>query len=219
MAFDWQQCFADLRLRYEGTYLRVAFPKTPNKREIFYVGAVGQGNENHPFMEMHNSQMGKIVLNYQSECDIYFDYPKPGYFFHQDRMALLFYRIHLRQNKRGLSKQTGQFVSPYGGFFGGEVFSFNEEVVTSAFEERHFPTLPQAISLLEGSALSVPLSSDLALGIHPDAKMGDAYLLWYQTQPIGYYRNGFLVEESQFYQEVLDYVTHKGLHETPVRAA
>ena len=204
MALDRRQLHADFRQRYEHTYIRVKFPNAQQKM-VFYVDAI-QIADKLPILTLNNEDVGAIKLNYDTEADLFFDSPPSGYFFHDDKVALYFSRVCQRQWKRGISSGNTRIGSPYGNYFRLPCAQLQESSLASAFKGivHHFS---EALALLTAQkALSVPISSHLAVGLN--VTDSTTFILWFGYIPIGEVMSGGSVirlHERHFEQEVIDY--------------
>lgn len=206
--FDWEQVTADFRQKFEHTYIRVSL-KEGQPFEVFYVDRVVQGKPT--YLVLSNSNWGEIKINYDTELEVLFDFPRVGYFNFNDKYAAIFNRNFQRQWKRGLCNQTGLICFPYWPFR-NYLPLLCEEAITAAFQPRSICPIYQAANTLEfGSYLSVPLSESLALGL--TVKENNNLLLWFLEQPIGEYikeKNTIKLHAAQMQQEVKDFLTQTG---------
>ena len=206
---DWDQLGKDFIQRYKDTFVRVAF----NSESKYNVMLVEEVAENPLAVTLVNKKLGRIILNYQTDAEFNFEYPEVGYFNFRG-MACIFYRLHLRQWKRGICQNTCRIINPYSEF--GIVGRWDNNPSTAklfaAFRPRRTVALSDALLKLDiGDFLSVPLTSKLAVGLSPSEKYKTP-LLWYLDQVIGrvsVLKSGkakIILGESQFKQEVTDFL-------------
>lgn len=207
--FNWEQVTTDFRQKFEHTYIRVSL-KEDWPLEVFRVGKVVAGKP--AYLILRNNNWGEIKINYDTELEVSFEFPKVGYFALDNKSAGIFTRAFLRQWKRGLCDQTGTFVSPYACFGVNHHPSFNEETVRAAFQPQALCPIYQAANMLAlGSHLSVPLSNCFSLGL--TVKENNNLLLWFLEQPIGEYikkSNTIKLHTAQIEQEVKDFLVQTG---------
>ncbi len=200
MAQNWDQIGRDFAQKYLNTFIRA---KVTGKWEVVFVQEVILGNP--PVLLLKNSTFGDIKLNYDTNFELSFEFPKLGYFLHE-RRAVIFMRQYLRQFRKGIHVHTTNFDCPYAMFIISCQAYLNEELVKSAFESRSLLSLKKAFQKLKDeNLLSVPVTNEMALGIHP---FKDTLLLWYLSTPIAEYiplDDRLILREKVFTQEVTDY--------------
>jgi len=212
MATDWRQISEDFQQKFQGTYIRFSL-KEGQPYQIAFVKRVNLGNP--PYLILTNESLGEWVVNYDTELDIDFQYPKTGIFFLEKRKtACLFTRQFYRQWKRGLCDQTVRISCPYDSILrAGSSIKIEEDVLVSAFLDRETLSPKKAIDILKTkNALSVPLSSYFSIGLHTSAKDSN-YLFWFLLTPVGEYDSGqnkLYIYEPKIKQEVLSYVQRAG---------
>lgn len=200
MAFSWQLLSADLRQRYEHTYVFVT--KSSGEDELFYMERITE-SDSKPTLHLRNNVSGTIVLNYDTSCDISFRFPETG-FFQLGYEALIFQRFSARRYKKGISSDNSEIYAPYD-LFEKRKHAIDEDSINAAFQ-RKFPTFREAVGFLDsGKGICLPLSRYLAIGLSPHAGIQDK-VVWYLETPIAAYReNRVEIKEQHFKQEVLDY--------------
>lgn len=211
MAFDWAQLTADLKQRYEGTYVFVSFP-AEKKEDLFYVEKI-ESTRKEPIIRLRNNEIGQISLNYDTGQELSFRFPEIGYSLFEGKVALYYRRLSARRWKRGVSADNSQIVSPYN-FIAPLRTSVHEKTVRAAFEGKTLTWVNALIALGTNGALSIPLTRHLVLGLSPTRAIA-GYVLWFDMKPIGTAAvdgSRILVREEPFRQEVLDYVKKGGLN-------
>jgi len=200
MAQNWDQIGRDFSQKYTGTFIRA---KIDDKWEVVFVQEVVPGSP--PTLILKNSKFGEIKLNYDTNFELSFEFPKLGYFLHE-RRAVIFMRHYLRQFRKGIHTHTANFSCPYAMFSLRCGASLNEDLVKSSFEPRSSLSLKAAFQKIKDeNLLSVPITDEMALGIHP---FKDTLLLWYLSTPIAEYipvDDRLFLREKVFTQEVTDY--------------
>lgn len=209
--FNYRQIADDFRQKYEGTFLhvRVNEKATP---ELFYLAEVRHVSDKEPpELTLVNSKVGEIQLKYTTECDVEFLWPSPGYFWHRGAYAVLFQRPSSRQWKRGISSANCKLLFPYSLWYPANI-AVNEESLREAFNPTYVTLTDAEAFIKNAQAVSVPLSSSLALGASPSSKVGGS-ILWCFGKPIGLFTAGKIVlMENQFAQEVRDYLRDTGTY-------
>jgi len=206
---NWEQIAADFRQKYEGTFIRASF-KEGMPLSVYKVTKVVDGAP--PQLRLSNEEWGELRVNYDTELEINFDFPEVGYFFFDNKYAMLLTKQFYRQWKRGLCKSTVLFANPYNEFFSLVDSSVREELVISSFMPRTILPIKVANNCLDtGEAISIPLSNSFALGLH--LKPSKLKLLWFLNMPIGEYNletNQIILHAAQMEQEIKDYLNQTG---------
>lgn len=194
-------------------HVRVKPDDTPT---LYHLLLVDGGGDGAPVLTLVNKRHGTIKLSYNTECEVTFPFPELGYFWYNNQVAVLFQRSNQRQWRRGICNGTAALVIPYHTYDRRLQLSFTEDVLTSAFNPI-FVRFQDAVDLIQGkSALSVPLSSTLAIGASPDPDY-HGLILWFYGKPVASLANGVIrMREAQFTQEILDYVRESGTNVTVV---
>ena len=207
MAINFQQLNTDFQQRYEGSYIRIRFPNTTDKI-VFYVEKITLG-KSYPLLHLINDTFGRVQLNYDSETDMFFKRPKTGYFWYQQKVALFYRKLSLRQWRRGVCLNNSQITSDYSQMIFIPTIGLNTECLDSAYKREIIP-FPTAYQLIKTQqALSVPFSYKLAVGLNVTEKTTP--IIWFETTPIAEIHNEgtiILVHEKHFMQEIMDFV-HK----------
>jgi len=208
MAINYRQIGHDFAQKYEGTFVHVAF-KPGDKPALFQCAGVASSENGPPMLTLVNKEHGTIKLNYQTECEVSFPFPNCGYFWAENRIAAIFQKKHSRQYRRGICSSTASISCPYAAFMPMRI-PISEENLQSAFKPV-FVQLDDAIGFIQMQlALSVPLSSHLAIGASPSDRVSD-YIIWFLGKPVATFNNGVIrVREGQFMQEIVDYVKGSG---------
>lgn len=200
MAQNWEQIGRDLAQKYNNTYIRL---KWDGEWEVVYVREVLPGKP--PVLVLYNSKFGELQLNYNTNFELSFEFPQLGYFFH-DKTACIIVRGYNRQYRRGICEQTARLSSPYYklGIYNSPELS--EQSLISSFKKRDVLALDDAAhKIQENDSLSIPLTNELAVGLHPTK---DSFLLWYLNIPVAEYFPEIKVihlREKVFAQELTDY--------------
>lgn len=210
MAFDWRQLSADLKQRYEGTYVWVTFPKS-KEESLFRVDQITAAVK-EPVLTMSNKEHGTISVNYDTSCELSFRFPDVGYSWFDGTIALYFRRLSARRWKRGVCGDNSQFATPYSDFYPLRAH-VNEATLLTAFKPK-FPSWEQALKVLSsGTVLSVPVSNRIALGLSPTSQI-TGNIMWFDMKPIAVVsdRDKIVLKESCFQQEVLDYLKRNSVN-------
>lgn len=209
MGINYRQIGHDFAQKYDGTFVHVVF-KPGQTPVLFQCAGVGQSDSGPPVLTLVNKEHGTVKLNYQTECEVSFPFPKCGYFWAENRVAAIFQRKHSRQYRRGICSSTASIQSPYTHFYPMRI-GITEENLLSAFNPVFVQFLDAIEFIRRGNVLSVPLSSHLAIGASPSERISD-YIIWFLGKPIATYNNGVIrVREGQFMQEIVDYVKGSGV--------
>ena len=211
MAINFQQLNTDFQQRYEGSYIRIRFPHTPNK-VVFYVDKITLGTS-YPLLHLINDTYGRIQLNYDSETDMFFKHPPTGYFWHQQKLALFYRKLSTRQWRRGVCANNSQITSDYSYIISIPTIGLTTECLDSAYK-REIVTFSKAYKLIQTQqALSVPFSYKFSLGLNITEKTTP--IIWFETTPIAeIYNEGsvIMVHEKHFMQEVMDFVKKENIN-------
>ena len=213
MAINWYQLAVDFQQKYERTYVRVKLEGRKNL-SLCLVKAVVGNKSGPPEVHLYNPEDGNIVLLYVTNSEMYFDYPNVGFFFHNNAAWFCFRRMDRRWT-RGLSEHTVYVGNPYFRFNQYLTEPFDFPLIESMYRAFETHTLEEATALLKNEfCISIPLSREFALGQDVRAGKG-TYLLWYHDNPIAEVTPyGVLIKESNFKQEIEDYLrrTHQSIY-------
>ncbi len=206
MALDHRQLTTDFKQRYEGTYVRVKFPSKPDKC-LFYLAEISQATK-FPILTLKNKQLGTIQLNYDTESEIYFDFPPTGLSFYEGQ-AVLFRRHPTRQWRRGLCSGNASIQSLYQDAFSGIVSlgcpGLTYETLAAAFQSRSLSFTEVRDSLKAGKIVSAPISKTIAIGLNPTTSENP--IVWFLDTPIAELVGDTTIRmhEQHFQQEIVDY--------------
>ena len=208
MSVNFRQIAEDFSQKFAGTFVHVAF-KPGEAPSLFQCTEVIRHSSSAPTLSLVNKAHGVVHLNYQTECEVTFPFPKCGYFWVDNTIAAIFQRRHGRQYRRGICSSTASITTPYARYYPLR-FGINEDTLQSAFNPVYV-TLDDAEKFIASAqSLSVPLSPYLALGASPSTRHNEL-IIWFLGKPIATYTNGIIrVREAQFHQEIVDFVKESG---------
>lgn len=207
MPFNWQQVSADLRQKYEHTFVWVTTQS--GEEELFFIERITENNAK-PIMQLRNNSSGSIILNYDTSCTISFRFPDTGFFWHE-KEALIFQRFSARRYKKGIAADNSEIYGPYDSFSKARVRNMTEEMLLSAFKP-WFPSYLGAVKILEEQhAACVPLNRHIAIGLSPDRDLVGSHIIWAMEIPVAVVvENRVEIKEAHFKQEILDYFRGTG---------
>ena len=111
MGIDWGRLGVDFQQKYELTYVRIRLEGQRNLT-VFLVKRVQVFPKEPPELHLFNSEKGSIVLRYDTDSEIYFDYPPIGYSYYNNTASYCFRRTG-RRWIRGVCDSTINYGNPY----------------------------------------------------------------------------------------------------------
>jgi len=209
MAFNFRQIASDFDQKFTGTYVHVKTSPSATP-ELFYLKGIVSNDNGPPIITLLNQKKGSISLSYSTECEITFQFPQTGYFWHNEQEALLFRRMPARRWKRGVCAENSKIIVPYALWTRSLGVPITEKVLLEAFNPS-YKSFTEAKDLLSSQkVISVPLSGQLALGASPSVKHPEP-IIWFMAKPIASVHGRYIrMRESQFTQEIIDYMQKSG---------
>lgn len=200
---DYKQLGEDFRQKYEHTYCRYTSPIS-GREEVFYVDYVQVSHKELPTLGLVNQRAGELTLRYNGSATLNFDFPPTQYFQHQNK-AIMFFRHHERQWKKGICNGTARMLFPYANIQQVWYADLDYNTLESAFKPLKYRTLDEALKELSKDGLSLTLDGQFALGV---GNKPDQRWLWFESTIVGEVTdNSIIVHVPEFLQEVKDFAS------------
>lgn len=187
---NYKDVYADIRRRYERTYIFVSFPQS-EEEVLFFVESISLKN-NLPILKLFSKEYGNIELNLTTAHRIRFKNPKTGVFQH-NQSAMILLRKPRTQYSRGISEQNTSINTIEQNYFNKsipyqELHSegfVNEGVLQSAFKRQTY-SVDKAIELLSsGNYASIALKNDFILSLSLQSKETTQFSLFLMKTYLG----------------------------------